>query len=500
MPSPIPPTALSSVSDAVTNMQQVTGRSRHPSLVANDIRDFSPQDYLSSLGTDDSSSPLISFTPATGNVSSNPSMQHPVLRQIHAENLEHHGYLSSPSTAVSEAMTRASTVATEPMSRNATNEMICSPLDMLRIKSNISTDFTTDESSFDDQISKTDSVNSVFPDTFPNETFFPQVDHSFAPDVPMFSSSPFFDHSFLCSSPLTHVLSQSSGGSVSSSSSSKSRASRRTQEQIASASRPIAPKKTEVIKSSSPARMVRVSSGDGKMKEVAQIPKTTYNRPAKQKTFCSECNDQPEGFHGEHELRRHIERVHSILRKVWVCKDISPDQKFLANCKACRNGKTYGANYNAAAHLRRTHFHPCKKGRGGRGKPSEKRGGKGGGDHPPMDELKHWMYQVDERVPIDGINHSLVENTPQSEEDLDDDNLNQVGSFEAPPSYALESYDHVDLYPTSDNIPRQQAIPAATDFSTFDTQPYPYIEPFALDNYLNNGYASTLDLQATSMA
>ena len=117
-----------------------------------------------------------------------------------------------------------------------------------------------------------------------------------------------------------------------------------------------------------------------------------------------------------------------------------------------------------------------------------------------MDELKHWMYQIEERVPIDGINHSLVENPPQSEEDLDDDNLNRVGSFEAPPAYALDPYDHVDLYPTSDNIPRQQAIPAATDFSPFDAQPYPYIEHFALDNCLNNGYASTLDLQATSMA
>ncbi|KAJ5706723.1 hypothetical protein N7488_006524 [Penicillium malachiteum] len=187
------------------------------------------------------------------------------------------------------------------------------------------------------------------------------------------------------------------------------RAARRTQEQIAHATRPIAPKREPESSSSpttillqpdskDPHQMVRICPTDGTAKPVQAIPKASVQRPPRPKTYCHLCNDQPEGFHGDHELRRHIDRVHASVRKVWVCVDISPDKTFLANCKACRNGKKYGANYNAAAHLRRTHFNPCQRGRGGRGKETEKRGGKGGGNHPPMDVLKHWMRQTVERA------------------------------------------------------------------------------------------------------
>ncbi|KAI9687385.1 MAG: hypothetical protein M1820_010481 [Bogoriella megaspora] len=188
------------------------------------------------------------------------------------------------------------------------------------------------------------------------------------------------------------------------------RAQRRRQEAIAHGARPIAPKASDLA---SPAvkttpspppqpsshQMLRIDSSDGTSKHVAAITKAPYVRPHHPKIMCKHCNDHPDGFRGEHELRRHTDRVHARMRKVWVTVDVSPDKKFLASCKACRSGKRYGVYYNAAAHLRRAHFAPRKRGRKNKG--DEKRGGKAGGDWPPMDWLKAqgWLQEVEELVP-----------------------------------------------------------------------------------------------------
>jgi len=181
------------------------------------------------------------------------------------------------------------------------------------------------------------------------------------------------------------------------------KAARRRSEHLTYASRPIAPKHPDNRNAASsypPSehKMLRIQFADGPPKDVAMIPKATYQRPAHPRVKCPRCDERPEGFKGEHELRRHVDRAHGILRKTWVTVDISPDHKFLASCKACRTGKKYNAYYNAAAHLRRTHFNPRKRGRGAKGKNEEKRGGKGGGDHPSMDVLKMWMKEVEEVV------------------------------------------------------------------------------------------------------
>ncbi|KAJ5261524.1 hypothetical protein N7505_008391 [Penicillium chrysogenum] len=249
----------------------------------------------------------------------------------------------------------------------------------------------------------------------------------------------------------------------------RSRAARRTKEQIAQAARPIAPKVESAESSMSQLdshKMLRISSADGTTKEVAAIPKASVRRPPRPKTYCSMCTDHPDGFHGEHELRRHIDRVHASVRTVWVCKDISPGKYFLANCKACRNGKRYGANYNAAAHLRRTHFNPCERGRGGRGKDSEKRGGKGGGNQPSMDVLKHWMIaaeEVTDEAAGGGSNSRLLIRNPSRVSTRDPGYQLAVaacGLVESQPPYVVESA----LLKESDQFPEFPDAPFEFDF------------------------------------
>ncbi|KAK5987648.1 hypothetical protein PT974_11780 [Cladobotryum mycophilum] len=116
--------------------------------------------------------------------------------------------------------------------------------------------------------------------------------------------------------------------------------------------------------------------------------KSAYQRPPLRRVYCPRCNEYPEGFRGEHELRRHADAKHSLLIKRWVCCEPEAQAPTLprpaiplSSCKACVMQKNYGAYYNAAAHLRRAHFNP-------------QRGGKASGDWPPMSLLKDWMREV----------------------------------------------------------------------------------------------------------
>ncbi|KAL6695669.1 hypothetical protein J3F84DRAFT_348988 [Trichoderma pleuroticola] len=141
-------------------------------------------------------------------------------------------------------------------------------------------------------------------------------------------------------------------------------------------------------------------------KRTTQQDNKAKQKPKHPKLRCIYCNEIPDGFRGDHELRRHISAKHSQIVKKFVCRDaresgiptrlrpLNP----LSRCKACASGKQYNAYYNAAAHLRRTHFRvKPSRGKGATG-IGEKRGGKGGGDWPPMPELKAWFVEIEVEV------------------------------------------------------------------------------------------------------
>ncbi len=179
---------------------------------------------------------------------------------------------------------------------------------------------------------------------------------------------------------------------------------------------------TETNESTKRSKVIRIRSADGPLDKSMPIQISPYARRKRGRVECTQCNDHPEGFRGEHELLRHVERAHNTRKTCWVCVDISLNKKFLAPCKACRSRKKYNAYYNAAAHLRRVHFNPMPKARNAKLPPEGKGGGKGGGDTSSMETLKMWMTEVEE----------LTSPTLHLDNDADDDRMN-----EAPPPLAL---------------------------------------------------------------
>lgn len=165
--------------------------------------------------------------------------------------------------------------------------------------------------------------------------------------------------------------------------------------------------------------------------------KPTYQRPPLRRVYCSHCNDYPEGFRGEHELRRHSHARHAALVRRWVCREPPrrhPNQPWtsvpLNTCKSCMAQKSYGAYYNAAAHLRRAHFPPV-------------RNGKSASDWPSMSVLKEWMQEVCVAPESEGKGKGKGRATSDGQYvDLDsDDEMEDTGYQEHPAEATREVYE-----------------------------------------------------------
>jgi tetrahydromethanopterin S-methyltransferase subunit B len=278
--------------------------------------------------------------------------------------------------------------------------------------------------------------------------------------------------------------SQSNESTSSSSSKSSSRNAQRLQDLIqVAAKRTLMPKggsedNISMSRDNSSQSMTRVESKDASQDKIAISSKPTYQRPKHDRVFCKDCDNHQEGFRGEHELRRHQDREHKKMVKKWQCIDptaMGPDGQDhpkpvipLARCKACNHQKKkYGAYYNAAAHLRRSHFKPKAKGRSKNTKTedAEKRGGKGGGDWPPMSELKYWMKEVEEQaIAMTNAQQAAADLADASDEDIldmDDQAFSQQSSMSTI-SNDLDFQNFLDPSPTTIN-----SYPAAINNDLF---------------------------------
>lgn len=215
------------------------------------------------------------------------------------------------------------------------------------------------------------------------------------------------------------------------------------------------------------------SKRDGKV----ALQKTPYQRPKHPKVYCNQCEEHPDGFRGDHELRRHLNAKHKGVVKKFVCRDpaavgIQSKVKVLyplSECRACASGKQYGAYYNAAAHLRRTHFKPKAPRGKNKGSSEEKRGGKGGGDWPPMSDLKLWYEEVhvasDGSTPLDdGVEDEVFEQGEDAAMTIFSDFDNVSPSFDPESAYGMSLAGSMDghIHDASGTMPIPSGMAAGS--------------------------------------
>lgn len=364
-------------------------------------------------------------------------------------------YLSqSPSSSISDGLTNPTTLTSAGMSRSDSlgGSSFYGPFAMLNVNSQMSESMLKSESKTDDSAPTFDPPASSMGISIPATDPSLSLSHTGAM---VENATSVATETIKLPLVIEEEFAMSRTCSSESTDSSKSRISRRSQEQAALSTRPIAPKDNAESISRQPSTSSSLGSEMGRQRSAEgskiAIQKVKYQRPAHEKIKCNLCDSKPDGYRGPHELRRHMDNKHNQTRKVWICKDVSPDKKFLSKCKQCRDGKMYGAYYNAACHLRRIHYNPRGKGKKA-DKSGPRRGGNGGGDYPSMDHLKLWMEEITVPATMD-----MQEVEDDEEEDVGRDDV----AADASPSE--------DDYPTYDvRKLLREAIPNAEDFATTD--------------------------------
>lgn len=247
----------------------------------------------------------------------------------------------------------------------------------------------------------------------------------------------------------------------------------------------------------SPATMSRETSSlsitDESYKDDVTFLQLRYQRPRRDRVYCKECSDHPQGFRGEHELKRHQDRQHEKIIKKWVCihpvgLDHPTPAQPLSGCKPCSQ-KKYLSCYNAAAHLRHAHFRPRATGRGKSGKLDEAntRAGNGGGDFLPMAELRHWMLEVEEPA----IDYMLPDSQQEEDDTLEDEGAGEISPLTFDTKRLMMSVSEVPLLSWSE-------FEEPLNAHTYPTNDLYSMESMEYHDFFQHGSPQSIDPEITS--